>query len=447
METLTYNEISVNETTFSDFNSMIKRASYHTTLKELTHFGLLPPKYEKTIPRTNIHRWKHDDNINRFVGSEINQIADKHTELIKTLNEYPKMFYAYGRLIKTVIRIVEKAQDYRKLVKSSKEEVVQAINRVREYVPIDKAVKLFSITRSTFYTWTSDVTNKCKNSYFNRCNKLYSGQIIPSEIQKAKEYLTNPAISHWSIKSIYHYGIRKGDLSISLNTFYMINNKLNLKETYGGKKRFKKRKKGIRASTPNQIWHADITIFKTLDGVKHYIYFVIDNYSRVILSYEILDRVSGLIRLSTLEDAYNKAKSVSNHLNVKLIVDGGAENNNLYIDEFINREGIHIEKLIALKDIDYSNSMIEATNKTIKYRYLFPVHPHNIDELREILNYGVKDFNETCPNGQLKGLTPYEAWMGKTVKSINQQRTILLKEAKKNRLAYNRVHTCELCNH
>lgn len=138
---------------------------------------------------------------------------------------------------------------------------------------------------------------------------------------------------------------------------------------------------------------------------------------------------------------------MSNHLNVKLIVDGGAENNNLYIDEFINREGIHIEKLIALKDIDYSNSMIEATNKTIKYRYLFPVHPHNIDELREILNYGVKDFNETCPNGQLKGLTPYEAWMGKTVKSINQQRTILLKEAKKNRLAYNRVHTCELCNH
>jgi hypothetical protein len=89
----------------------MKRASYHTTLKELTHHGLLPPKYEKAIPRTNLHRWRNDS-MERFVGSEINQIADNHTELIKTVNEYPRMFYAYGRLVKTVVSIVGKAQDY-----------------------------------------------------------------------------------------------------------------------------------------------------------------------------------------------------------------------------------------------------------------------------------------------------------------------------------------------
>jgi len=422
---------------------MEKRASYHTTLRELTHYGLLPPKYEKTIPKTNIHRWKHDANISRFVGAEINQIADKHTDLIKTLNEYPKMFYAYGRLVKTVINVVEKAQDYRKLVKESKEEIVKAINRVRGYIPIEKAVKMFNISRGTFHIWASDIQHKCEKSYFNKCNRIYSGQIMPSEVEKAQECLTDPATSHWSMRSIYYNGIRKSQLTMSLGTFYMINRKLKIRDTYTNRKKKKKYKTGIRAISPNQIWHADITILKTLDGVKHYIYLVIDNYSRKILSYEVCNKVSGLFRLSTIEEAYQKAKGVTKNLNVKLIVDGGTENNNIHINNFIQRSEINMEKLIALKDIDYSNSMVEATNKTLKYRYLFPHHPNNKDELASTLDYGITDFNDVCPHGQLKGLTPDEAWRG--VKSIDNLRTKLLQQAKKDRLEYNRTNICTGC--
>lgn len=81
-------------------------------------------------------------------------------------------------------------------------------------------------------------------------------------------------------------------------------------------------------------------------------------------------------------------------MNVKLIVDGGTENNNIHIDNFIQQSKINMEKLIALKEIDYSNSMVEATNKTLKYRYLFPHHPNNKDELASTLDYGITDYNE-----------------------------------------------------
>ncbi len=122
----------------------LQRASYHTTLKELTHYGLLPPKYEKEIPRTNLHRWRHDS-PERFVGGEINKIADDHSELIKTLNEYPRMFYAYGRLVKTVIGIANKTENYGKIMRESKEKIVKAIMQAKDYVPIEKAVRIFNI--------------------------------------------------------------------------------------------------------------------------------------------------------------------------------------------------------------------------------------------------------------------------------------------------------------
>ncbi len=56
---------------------------------------------------------------------------------------------------------------------------------------------------------------------------------------------------------------------------------------------------------------------------------------------------------------------------VRLIVDGGVENNNNTVNDYISSEQVSVQKLIAGKDIRFSNSMIEAQNKIIKYHYLF----------------------------------------------------------------------------
>lgn len=419
------------------------RTSYHTSLKELVHYDLLPPKYVGKIPRTNLHRWKHDK-LDRHVGSEINAIADNHTELIQTLNQYPRMFYAYGRLVKTLQQVLSGGSEYQAKLRTSKELIVNAIIRTKELVPIDNAIRIFNISRSTFHSWVIDVKFKCNESYFGMCNRIYSNQITTNEVQAIKTVLRNPRTLHWSIRSVYWKGIRDKELSISLGTMYKMNRLLEIRKTKD-KPRKKKRKTGIKANSPNQIWHADITTMKTLDNKRHYIYLLIDNFSRKVLSYEIKERVSGLVTARTIYEAYNKALNLSaTQLDVKLIVDGGPENNNHHVDSFINQSRINIEKLVALKDIDKSNSMIEALNKTLKYHYIFPKNPRDLKHLKRTLKYFINDYNKRRPHGALNGLTPDEAWQGK--QPPTDLRTSLLKQARLNRVAINQENRCEKCD-
>ncbi|MDG1331836.1 MAG: DDE-type integrase/transposase/recombinase [Crocinitomicaceae bacterium] len=422
----------------------LMRQVYHTSLKELDHYELLPPKYLKTIPRTNVHRWKHDQ-MDRYVGSELNKIADKHTDLIKTLNHYPRMFYAYGSLVNTVVSIAKTTNDFSNKMRLSKKKVVKAIDQTKELVSVEKAVELFGISTSTFYTWVSDLEHSCTKSFFNKCNRIYSNQITPHEIRAVKKALLNPATIHWSIKSVFLKGLREGKITVSLHTIYRLNRVLGIRCPKMKKKFKKKRKVGIRASKPNQIWHTDITIVKTLDGVKHYAYLVIDNFSRKLLAYSIEDKVSGLTTVKTIEKAIKHAKEVSNDLlNVQLIVDGGPKNNNRKIDQFIKNSEVNIEKLVALRDIDYSNSMIESVNKIFRYSYLFPYPSDNKADLELNFPNHVYDFNDVRPHGPLNGLTPTEAFRGDRMPEGFRNK--ILKQARLDRLAFNRENQCQICN-
>jgi hypothetical protein len=245
------------------------RNSYHTTLKELIHYGLIPAQYIGEIPKANISRWKNDANIQRHVGSEINDIADNHTELIKTLNQYPKMFYAYGRLVKTLSSIIASTNDFNNTIRDAKEQVVEAISRTCKIIPVNKAVKIFKISTTTFYTWVADVKLNCSNSAFKLCNKMYSSQITPMEVKAIKEALMNRKTLHWSIRSVHLNGIRNGSISVSENTMYKVNNILGIRKTREVVKKKKRHKQGVRAKAPNQIWHADITTLKTLDNKSY----------------------------------------------------------------------------------------------------------------------------------------------------------------------------------
>ena len=85
------------------------------------------------------------------------------------------------------------------------------------------------------------------------------------------------------------------------------------------------------------------------------------------------------------------------------------------VDNFINSAGVDIIKSVALKDILFSNSMVDAANKLLKYRYLFPKVVQDGKQLRNVLEKSIHDFNEVRPHGKLGGLTPSEAYQGENV--------------------------------
>jgi len=62
------------------------------------------------------------------------------------------------------------------------------------------------------------------------------------------------------------------------------------------------------------------------------------------------------------------------------------------VNDYISSQEVNVQKLIAGKDIKFSNSMVEAQNKIIKYFYLFKHDFNNIHELRNLLDRIIPDY-------------------------------------------------------
>lgn len=60
--------------------------------------------------------------------------------------------------------------------------------------------------------------------------------------------------------------------------------KRKLAEQAEAEKQHKKRKIGIRADHPNEIWHLDVSYFILPDKSKCFIQAIIDNYSRYVIA-------------------------------------------------------------------------------------------------------------------------------------------------------------------
>jgi len=176
--------------------------------------------------------------------------------------------------------------------------------------------------------------------------------------------------------------------------------------------------------------------------MKYYVYLLMDNYSRFILNYQVSDRVSAKIRLESIRQAYEKY--IRNPFeDVQLIVDGGVENNNKAIDDYTNLDEVSIRKLIAGKDIRFSNSMVEAQNKILKYHYLFKHSSYDIHELRKLLDWIIRDYQYNRPHHSLKGLTPFEALCGQQVPKDLWKKQAL--EARQVRIQENTSKSCGVC--
>jgi putative transposase len=181
----------------------------------------------------------------------------------------------------------------------------------------------------------------------------------------------------------------------------------------------------------------DITRFVTLDNVVHYIYLVVDNFSRKILSWFIADRVSALIRRQTIGEALRGLKNEDEHL--VLITDGGPEN---ALKEYLQNLNAAVIHQRALIDVHCSNSLIEAHNKLIKYNYLFKMSVSDLDHLRKLIPWITSDFNSR-PHISLDGLTPSEKYENASL-DTNSLRTLKVKALQK-RKEYNFKNRCVNC--
>lgn len=170
-----------------------------------------------------------------------------------------------------------------------------------------------------------------------------------------------------------------------------------------------------------------------------------DNYSKMILGHAVSEKLSFSLISEAINDAVRKVEASDKKEQIFLVADGGKENNNHQVDALIADISIcTLSKLVALKDIQFSNSPIEAIHKIIKGRYLKNRKFETMGGLENFLKLAVEDYNCLRPHYKHASRTPHEVYYGLDLNFDVKER---MKKAAKKRMDANRHSSCKTCTH
>ncbi|MBC7426724.1 MAG: hypothetical protein H7321_09335 [Bacteroidia bacterium] len=201
------------------------RLSYDTSLKHLIRLGLcdaVPIVLFKTIPSSNLHRWRNEQ-ADKYSGCELNEIASEKMEMLQQFAKHQKaqaIFVSYLRLISAFRRIAKESAEIKKMLFSYREQVCDAVQRVSGSMDLKKAGRFFGISSSTLYNWMLEAKVKCSFSYFQFCSIKRPNQLTKTEVLTIKSLLEDERFKHWPVSSIAHYAANNNLVNAGLNTFY-----------------------------------------------------------------------------------------------------------------------------------------------------------------------------------------------------------------------------------
>ncbi|MXS72122.1 DDE-type integrase/transposase/recombinase [Flavobacteriaceae bacterium W22] len=427
---------------------MQKYKKYHTDIKTCYALGIqnevLPQRFIKEIPGSTSHYWKNEHS-EKYVGSEFsksiqNNLEDTKVFLDSRLYFSRKAFIQFARIYITLITLLGK-ENIRKVIKANRNVFVTLIENLSEDFPIAKKdiLRFLMISKRQYSFWLSDRKFACNTSLVGHCFKRRPKQISNREISILKKYMNLSKHKTWCIRSIWGKAIRDGVISMAESTWYKYARKLGYSEVRKPKK--KPRKKGsYNAKRPNETWHMDISQYKTLDNITFYIYTVVDNFSRKILSWDISTKKCSKIRMETVKQAIKNEFDVDlKDQNLELIVDGGSENNNKTITEFIKNCHVNISKKIALKDVTFSNSIVEGPYKIMK-SYYFRSKEILSTTIYPELKFFIEDYNNNRPCYKHKIYTPNEVHNNPELANFK----LVLENSNQQRLEENRNFCCKI---
>ena len=386
----------------------ISYRSYHSGVKLQYANGELQPDMTKTIPRSTKQRWK-----GKSVYSFWSPYPLKEDESLSEQAKIHRLKRDNERLkvqLKTLFYLVSIYKDLTALSSIKSTQVLkvrkgtETLLRSCKESGMGKAI--WRYLPFSFKQWKAwNAQKHCLNSLQGYCRKQNPQQLSLSEQEIIKTRCANKEYENWPLSGIYYQLLRDQRIHCSISTFYKYCRLMNITRV-----RIKNPRKYVpyRTDEPLKVLHQDITIFKTMNGLKHYIYVIRDNFSRAILACKVATEYNNEVARQTLEDVLQKFSLMERE--GALVTDNGMENKGK-LEEWINKPGMLWKKLVAQLDIIQSNSMVEAANKILKYRFLYTSPVANTEELIVVLKKAVQAYNE-IPNAQLYGFTPNEVLVG-----------------------------------
>lgn len=340
------------------------RQSYHPFVMVAFYLHLLPDEIMCHIPRSTKHDW-HSRSPASLFGYDW-YCRNKH--LFDTLHEIAvsKKLLNINKALLRIIALQRFIHKYKLLMRSRLSAVntvvLDNIEKAGKQIGLSFCLKLLRLSRQHYWQLKQRV---CSISPLSLCIPKHPVQLLHREVNAIKKYCEDARYIHWPLASVYHQLIRDKAAFFHISTFYKYITRLKLNRATALKRR-KNHSTGIRAAAPLQLLHADVTVFRTADNIKAYIYLIQDNFSRAILGYTVHASCKASVMLELLQDAYTSYLQPAALEHSCLMTDDGSENFGAVQDFVKAANNPELEHIIAQRDVEFSNSMIEAANKYLK---------------------------------------------------------------------------------
>ena len=414
------------------------KQSYHPFVVVAFYLNILPNELLSQIPRSTRYEWQHKSVTELFGYNWYCQ----NQHLFQTLQEVAasKRLLQVNRALLRITAIQRFLQRHKSHIRhkifNTAGTAVHNIRKAQEVLGLVLTLKLLQLTHQQY--WQLKQKIRCSKSLFSLCIPKHPAQLLRREVNTIKKYCEDIRYIHWPLASIYHQIIRDEAARFHISTFYKYAGLLQLKRLTP-KHRRKNHSTGIKAAAPLQLLHADVTVFRTIDNMKAYIFLVQDNFSRAILQYASrLDCKAATMKklVSNVHSQYLQPSEINF---CQLMTDDGSENFGPVQDFLLSAENPILQHIVAQRDVEFSNSMIEAANKNLKYRFLYHRHIPDFNSLCQYLPKAIEDFNNR-PHDVLCGLTPLEILNGKTIDKVSNYRQ--MQAAKTVRILENKQQKC-----
>lgn len=395
------------------------------------------------IPRSTAKSWIRRGRANivsldegEFEVVELRERVAKLARQIEKHRRTTRILVAVIRLQRTELNTSGFSFENQRIPEAAaKARVVAAITHATTILPLVIVLRLLRLSSARFHAWMRAQT-ECGLADRSSCPKTFPSQLTADEMMAMKQRVTSEAYRHMPITTLALFAQRVGKVFASASTW-------SKKVRERGWRRPRKRvypakpKVGIRASAPNQIWHLDVTVIRLLDGTQVFLHGVIDNFSRRILAWRICDKLDPMTTVSMLREA-------AGHIGITplLVADSGVENVNSDVDALI--EAGVIRRVLALVEVTYSNSIIEAYWRSLKHQWLFLNSLDNLRALDKLVAFHVEQHNRVMPHSACRGRTPDEVYFA-TGERVPDELAVARARARQQRLAANRALSCSAC--
>jgi putative transposase len=248
----------------------------------------------------------------------------------------------------------------------------------QEQISIGRACRIMNITRSMWYY------QSCKDD-----------TMVENKLQELSEKL--PTKGFWE----YYGRIRNEGLKWNHKRIKRVYNKLGL-----NLRRKKKRRLPARVKQPllvpirmNQTWSMDFMQDSLESGRKFRCLNVIDDFNRECLAIEVDTSLSGQHVVRVLESII-ELRGKPNEIRV----DNGPEFISSALDQFCEKENITLRFIQPGRPMQ--NGFIERFNKSLRIDVLDAFIFENLDQVREVSEEWLQDYNLNHPHSSLGGMSP-----------------------------------------